>query len=187
MVTTAQHHRWFAFLRAINTGNRRLTNEALLAPFVELGFEHVAAYQAAGNVTFVTDGDRDGPAQLEARLEGALAQAYGFEVPTFVRGAGELAAAIDPLPFTAEQLATTEGRVQITFLRDEPDPSAVTGALSLVPDADAVAFRERQWLWLPRAGVSTSALPVSRIEQLVGPMTMRTVGTIERMIAKFGG
>jgi uncharacterized protein (DUF1697 family) len=44
--------RYYAFLRAINTGNRRLSNEQLLAPFLELGFTDVAAYQAAGNVTF---------------------------------------------------------------------------------------------------------------------------------------
>lgn len=184
-MTTEDRQRWFAFLRAINTGTRRLTNDALVAPFAELGFRHVAAYQAAGNVTFVAD-DGDAP-ELEARLDAALADAYGFEVPAFVRRADELAAAIDPLPFTTGQLAATEGRVQITFLRDEPDPAAVAEALALVPDVDAVVFSGRQWLWLPAAGVSTSELAVSRIEQLVGPMTMRTVGTIERMLAKFAG
>jgi uncharacterized protein (DUF1697 family) len=184
-VSAAQHRRWFAFLRAVNTGNRRLTNETLLAPLAQLGVRDVAAYQAAGNVTFVTDGDRE-PAELEARLEVALADAHGFEVPTFVRSADELTAAIDPLPFAAAQLAVTEGRVQITFLRDEPAPDAVTAALALVPDDDAVVFGDRHWLWLPRTGISGSELAVGRIEGLVGPMTTRTVGTVERMLARFG-
>jgi hypothetical protein len=49
-----------------------------------------------------------------------------------------------------------------------------------------VALHDRQWFWLPRAGVSTSMLPVSRIERILGPMTMRTVATVERLVARFG-
>lgn len=178
-------HRWFAFLRAINTGNRRLTNDQLLAPFRRAGLDHVAAYQAAGNVTFVAGGVGDGD-ELEVRLERTLAAAYGFEVPTFVRRADELATAVEALPFAGDLIAATEGRVQITFLRDRPDDATIAEVMALVPDDDAVAFRGRHWFWLPRAGVSTSELPVSRIEQHLGPMTMRTVGTVERLLAKFG-
>jgi len=175
--------RWFVFLRAVNTGSRRLTNEALLAPFVDLGLDRVAAYQAAGNVTFVAEEQDAG--LLEPRLDGVLAEAYGFDVATFVRSGAELSAAIDPLPFSEAQLAATEGRMQITFLRDAPDADTTVEVMALVPDDDAVVFGPRHWLWLPRTGVSASELPVSRIEQLVGPMTMRTVGTVQRMLDRF--
>lgn len=176
--------RWFAFLRAINTGDRRLTNAALLAPFEQFGLRDVAAYQAAGNVTFLAH-DVDDREAFERHLGETLAEAYGFDVPTFVRSAGELATAVDPVPFSEAELAGTEGRVQIVFLRREPPPATVAEALALAPADDTVVFAGRHWLWLPRAGVSTSALPVSRIERLVGPMTMRTVGTVRRMLAKF--
>jgi hypothetical protein len=97
--------RYYAFLRAINTGDRRLTNAQLVAPFHELGYVDVAAYQAAGNVTFRCN---DPEAVDEQRIEAA-----------------------------------------------------------------------------PVEGVSTSAVPVGRIEALLGEMTMRTLGTVTRMFAKF--
>jgi uncharacterized protein (DUF1697 family) len=91
--------RYYAFLRAINTGNRRLSNEQLLAPFHELGFTDVAAYQAAGNVTFRS---ADPDTVAEARIEAALAAAYGFDAPTFVRTAAEIQSIVAAEPFTTE-------------------------------------------------------------------------------------
>lgn len=175
--------RHYAFLRAINTGNRRLTNEQLLAPFVELGLADVAAYQAAGNVTF-----RAEPAAIDERdLETALAGAYGFETPTFVRSAAEIAAIVETQPFTADEVAATAGRVQVTFLRSTPSDEQVRAILDLVPPEDRVRVIGREWYWLPVEGLSTSAMPVDRIERALGEMTMRTLGTVRRMSAKFGG
>ena len=45
----------------------------------------------------------------------------------------------------------------------------------------------REWYWLPTDGISGSALPVTRIEALLGEMTIRTLGTVARMYAKLGG
>lgn len=174
--------RYFAFLRAINTGNRRLTSDELLAPFHQLGFTDVGAYQAAGNVTFRSDG----PDLVdERRIEEVLTDAYGFHAPTFVRSAAEVHAIAAAEPFAAADIAGTAGKVQVTFLRTTPSPGAVEQALSLVPPEDRVVVDGRHWYWLPTAGVSTSALPVSQIESVLGEMTMRTVGTIERLLAKF--
>lgn len=174
--------RIFAFLRAINTGNRRVTNDELIAPFVALGLTDVAAYQAAGNLTFRTGDD---PIALEQRLDDALTEAFGFDAPTFVRTADEVDDAISRCPFTDEQLAGTQGRVQLTFLRTPPGDDTIAAAMALVPDDDLVEIGERDWFWLPRAGVSDSTLPVGRLEAQLGPMTMRTLGTVERMRSKF--
>ena len=172
----------FAFLRAINTGGRRLTNDQLLAPFRDLGLEDVAAYQAAGNVAFRSAR----PAvDLEGELELVLAAAYGFEVPVFVRTSAELQAVVADLPFSSSDLDASQGKAQITFLRSTPTADVVAEAMALVPAEDRVAFVGREWFWLPRTGVSDSLLPVTRIERIVGPMTMRTVGTVERMLARF--
>ena len=97
--------RYAAFLRAINTGQRRLTNDALLTPFQHLGYRDPTAYQAAGNVVFDAD--------------------------------------------------------------EIPDPATIEAA------------------FIERLGISASTLPVAELEGRVGPMTIRTLGTIERMIAKF--
>lgn len=178
----AHPSRYFAFLRAINVGERRVSNEQLVAPFVEAGFSDVTAYQAAGNITFRCD---DAAAAAEPALDDAIAAAYGFEAPVFVRSAEELRAIVESSPFTTDQLAATEGRVQLTFLREAPDDSVRAAVADIVPADDLVAFDGRHWFWLPRLGVSASALPVGRIERLVGPMTMRTLGTVRRMLSKF--
>ena len=172
--------RCFAFLRAINTGTRRLTNEQLLAPFIDLGFDDAAAYQAAGNVTF-----RAGELIDERSIEQALQAAYGFDAPTFVRSAAEVDAVVRAEPFSQSEIATTAGKVQVAFLRDEPTPQAIARLAELVPDDDRVRVIGREWYWLPVEGVSTSTLPVGQIETLFGEMTMRTVGTVSRMAAKF--
>jgi uncharacterized protein (DUF1697 family) len=173
----------FAFLRAINTGGRRLTNDALLAPFRQLGLDEPRAYQASGNVVFRTDRDLD---DLEEELASVSARAYGFDVPVFLRSDAELRAVTAAVPFSAEQLAATERRAQVTFLASTPDEDRWSEVLDLTPAEDLVALHERQWYWLPRAGVSTSLLPVSRIERILGPMTMRTVATLDRLITRFG-
>jgi uncharacterized protein (DUF1697 family) len=174
----------FAFVRAINTGGRRLTNEQVLAPFLEAGLDDVHAYQAAGNVAFRSDRSA---AELERELAGRLGASYGFDAPTFVRPTDEVRLAIRGLTFPAEALAASQGKAQVTFLARTPTPDQVEATSALVPPEDHVIFAGRQWFWLPRAGVSDSMLPVSRIEGILGPMTMRTVGTVERMLAKFGG
>ncbi len=175
--------RHYAFLRAINTGERRVTNEELLAPFHALGYAEVAAYQAAGNVTFVADRSAE---QIEDELADTLGAAYGFDAPAFVRSSGEMASIVATCPFTPDQIAATEGRIQITFLADPADAAANRDVLAAVPADDRVVVAGREWWWLPRAGVSTSQLAVRSIEERLGPMTMRTLGTIERMLAKFG-
>ena len=145
-----------------------------------MGFSDVAAYQAAGNVTFRTEGAVD-----EAVIESTLADAYGFETPTFVRSSTEIAAVAGIEPFTPEAIAGTAGRVQVTFLRDTPSPDRAAALVELAPDEDRVRVIGREWYWLPVAGVSGSALRVGDIERLVGVMTMRTLGTVARMQARF--
>lgn len=173
--------RMAAFIRAINTGGRRLTNADLLRPFHALGLSDAAAYQAAGNIVFTS---ADHPFDLETELAAALGEAYGFAAPTFVRTLAHLRSCVTDLPFPTEVVTSTEGRTQITFLAETPGADQISDALALVPDEDHVAFVGREWYWLPRAGVSESQLPVTRIERIVGPMTMRTVGTVERLVAK---
>jgi hypothetical protein len=65
-----------------------------------------------------------------------------------------------------------------------PSDDRIREAFAFVPAEDRVAVVGREWYWLPRAGVSDSLLPVTRIERIVGSMTMRTVGTVERMVAQ---
>jgi uncharacterized protein (DUF1697 family) len=75
-------NRYVAFLRGMNLGGRRITNEALRAHFEALGCEGVATFRASGNVIFESAGR---PAALTTTLEDGLAEALGYEVPVFLR------------------------------------------------------------------------------------------------------
>ncbi len=170
------------FLRAINTGGRRLTNDELLAPFVAAGFDEVAAYQAAGNVVVRADAE----SLRHDRLDALIAAAYGFDAPSFSLSFTRLDAVIREQPFDDLTLSATVGQTQIAFLRTAPDLAAVEAVAALVPSDDAVIVRDDVLYWLPREGISESKLPVATIEKVIGPMTIRTLGTIERLLAKFG-
>lgn len=173
---------YFAFIRAINTGNRRLRNDQIIAPFVGLGFTGVAAYQAAGNVVFCTDDPQEASSE---RIEAALADAYGFDAPVFVRHIDQARAAVDANPFGEADIAETAGRIQISFMRTAADPATVASIQAMVPDDDRVVFSGREWYWLPTRGISESQLNVRSIETLAGAMTMRTLGTVTRMVARY--
>lgn len=172
--------RYFAFLRAINTGNRRLTNERLLAPFAELGFTDVAAYQAAGNVTFCSDDSVDA-----RHIERALAAAYGFDTPAFIRSAAEVRAIADLEPFSTTEIAATAGKAQVAFLRSRPSLDRIAALAELAPAEDLVRVIGSEWYWLPVEGISGSKLDVRQVGALLGEMTMRTLSTVARMSSRF--
>jgi uncharacterized protein (DUF1697 family) len=174
--------RWCIFLRAINTGGRRVTNEQLLAPFRSAGFDEVAAYQAAGNI--VVTGDDDELLHHDA-LDPLLSDAYGFGTPSFVRSFARLRELVAEQPFGDEDLAATDGRIQLAFLRTEPGRATIAEVDELVPADDRVVIRGDALYWLPQTGVSNSRLPVGAIEQLVGPLTIRSLGTVERLLGRF--
>jgi uncharacterized protein (DUF1697 family) len=172
--------RYAAFLRGINVGGRRVTGEQLRAPFEALGFQEVASFLASGNVVFATDSTED----LEARLGTALQAAFGFEVDVFVRTADEVADIAGCQPFPTEVVAATDGKLQVTFLRDQPAPTGVEEAMAHATDQDRLAVIGREWYWLPTAGISTSTLDVKAMERALGRGTTRTHNTVTRLRAK---
>lgn len=175
--------RVFVFIRAINVGSLRLTNDRLMEPFAGLGFADVAAYQAAGNITFRCD---DPTAVKPDLLEAELGRVYGFDPVIFVRTPDEMRKIVTAQPFSPDDIARTQGRIQVSFLRKVPNDSMIGEVFDLAPAGDMVAFFERHWFWLPATGVSDSQLPVKSVEEIVGPITMRTLGTVRRMFDKFG-
>ena len=99
-----------AFLRAINVGGRRVTNDRLIQIATDAGLREVSAYQAAGNLLLTSDAD-----PTEA-LQHALFATLGFEVPVFVRAAAAVHALIAAQPFPDDRVATSKGKVQVTLL-----------------------------------------------------------------------
>lgn len=174
--------RFVAFLRGLNVGGHRVTMDELRGHFEAVGLASVQSFLASGNVAFET-GDADAHA-LEQRIERQLADALGYEVPTFLRTASEVRAIAEREPFAAEVVDASDGKLQVAMLREAPDAEARAEVLGMATDADRLAIVGRELFWLPSGGMRDADLDLQAIERLLGEMTMRTRRTVERIAAE---
>jgi uncharacterized protein (DUF1697 family) len=175
-------NRYVAFLRGMNLGGRRITNDDLRSHFEALGCADVATFRASGNVIFTSDGE---PAtMLTTRLESGLAEALGYEVPVFLRSAEELSAIASYEAFEPKLVDSSRGKLQIALLMKKPSAAAAKKALVLSTDADRLAIEARELYWLPDGGLSDSELDLKALAATLGPTTIRTKGTIDQIAAK---
>ncbi len=169
--------RSFAFLRGINVGGRRPRKDELIAAVDGPELHDVSTYQASGNLLFDTDTDDTtlGPI-LEERLEAAL----GYEVACFVRTLDDLTAIVDELP------APGSGeKHQIVFFAADPGAETREAYAAAAGSADTLRWRDRELVWTHEGGMLDSPLG-DAMQRLIPPTnTVRTAGTIERLVAKF--
>jgi uncharacterized protein (DUF1697 family) len=173
-----------AFLRGMNLGGRRITNEELRSCFEAMGCDGVATFRASGNLVFEEPSGED-PADLGARLEEGLAEALGYEVPVFLRSDEEVRAIAAQQPFAPGLLEASTGKLQVALLLAEPGLAARKEALELATDEDRLAIVGRELYWLPSGRLSDSALDLKAIDRVLGRTTMRTRGTIEEIAARY--
>jgi len=176
-----------AFLRGMNLGRRRITNDDLRAHVEALGFTDVATFRASGNV-ILTAPDDGALEDAARRLATGLSEALAYDVPVFARSAEQVRAIATRQPFSDDELAASSGKPQVMLLERAPSAAARSAALALAPDGDRFVFDGADLHWLPAAGLSDSELDVKALAQAVGHGTVRTKGTIELIAAKhFGG
>jgi uncharacterized protein (DUF1697 family) len=171
-----------AFLRGMNLGRRRISNEELAAAFEALGFEEVCTFRASGNVAFQVP--RGAPTDLVARIESGLAQALGYAVPTFLRSAEEVRSIAAHKPFPERVTSASAGKLQVALLSRSPTPDAAEAVLAMDAASDRLALGRSELYWLPQGPMSDSDLDLKAIERLLGATTIRTKGTIEQMAEK---
>lgn len=175
--------RYVAFLRGMNLGGRRIKNEQLREEFEALDFTEVACFRASGNVVFATEETEE--ASLGSRIEAGLGEALGYEVPVYLRGAGELRAVAGHEPFEPAVHRASKGKLQVGLLHAPPRGQDRKQALALSTVEDRLAIDGRQLYWLPKGGLSESDLDLGALAAALGPWTMRTKGTIEQIVAKY--
>ena len=172
--------RYAAFLRAVNLGrNRRVSGADLKRLFEEAGAEEVSTFRTSGNVVF--EAPRDMTRELESHLEAEL----GHEMVIFVRTERELKAIAAREPFPPRALEASKGKLQVLLLGSKPPAATRREVLALATDEDRLAFGDRELFWLPSGGTQGSALDQNALGKLLGKATMRTMGTIEQLAAKF--
>lgn len=156
-----------------------MTNDDLAEVVRALGFEAVSVYQASGNVLL---GDRpaDQTPAITETLQTGLSAALGYDVPAIVRSTAEVHAIAAATAFGNDQ-PPVGSKPQVILLSSTPDAEAVA---DFSTSADRLAVAGSEIHWWPTAGVSTSDLDVRGLEARLGTMTIRTLGTIERISAR---
>ncbi len=165
-----------AFLRGVNVGGRRIDGAGMVDGADHAGFSGAASYQASGNLVFDSDQPRS---EVQDRLAGAFMATRGWDVAVFVRTIVELRAVVADIPFSPSQLADL-GKPQVGFAHAEVELS------ELSVDRDLVAAHGTEFYWVPHTGVSDADLDMTDFGRIGQPVTIRTLGTIERLVAKFG-
>ena len=179
--------RYAAFLRGINLGNRRVTNDQLRAAFEKLGLRQPATFRASGNVVFDTDRHIADVSQLASEIEAGLERGLGFPVQTFLRDAAEIRAIAAHEPFPSEIVRACEGKLQVMLLEGKPSQSARARVLALASEEDRLEVHACECYWLPSGRISDSQLDLKAIAAALGAATQRTMATIELIAAKHFG
>ena len=175
--------RHVAFLRGINVGGHRITNDELSSHVAALGFSGVRTFRASGNVILDVP-DEDPPDVVARALESGLAAALGYAVPVFVRDGAALGVIAARQPFPAAIVTASTGKLQVAFLHDRPGPQAIADALAVATADDRLAISGTELYWLPSRGVGRSELNLKALGAALGPMTVRTMGTIRELAAR---
>jgi len=106
-----------AILRGINVGGKRkILMVDLKALFEDLGFTDIITYIQSGNVIF-NSVEETSNTELSDKIEKAITEKYGFEVPVIVRTASELKKAVSINPFLQKDEVNID-RLFLTFLKN---------------------------------------------------------------------
>ena len=169
-------HRYAVFLRAINTGRRRLKMADLAAAYRDAGYRDVATYLASGNVVLSAAEPPDPPA-----LSKVVADAFGFESEAFVRSGPELIAVVERNPWP-----DPDALVEVSFLEHEPDPDAARTLESIVEPPEGLVVSGAEVFYLREGkGIETVHKEVTTAKMLGQTTTRRGLRTVRDVLERY--
>ena len=131
-------------LRGINVGGHRKVKMAELKVVLqELDFQNIATYIQSGNIIF--NADTEDTVQLAEKIQKAILEYFGFEVPVICLEAARLQHAVKSNPFATEN--TLIENLHLTFLSETPEESRVT-ALEAIDYAPDQFLNQNAWIYL---------------------------------------
>lgn len=170
--------RYVAFLRGMNVGGHRITNEQLCDCLAASGCENPWAFLASGNVVF--DSAARSRSTLSKRLEKGLEAKLGYAVPTFLRTAKQVIEIAEADPF-AQSARKLNGKPQVALLGSEPTAAQRRKALAFATNEDRLEIVGEELHWEPSGKLLDSTLDLAGIASILGPMTVRTRNTLQRL------
>ena len=174
---------YVAFLRAINLGpTRTFPKDAIQTATEAAGGRDVETYINTGNVRLTHSARSVGAVQKA--LEKAYAAAAGFDVPTVVFTAADLAA----LATRGEELHAEhapDGAHYVTLYAAAPTAATVQAACGLAHQGETVVVEGRAAHVLLDGNIHTSRLLASREFKALGHGTARTIKVLRTVSEKW--
>ncbi|MSR88313.1 MAG: DUF1697 domain-containing protein [Candidatus Margulisbacteria bacterium] len=103
---------YFAFLRGINVGGKRLVKmDALRSLFLELGYENAHTILASGNIRF------EAVNPTAETIESALESSFGFSIPVTLWTLREIQTLVESNPFSHVDISP-DTKCYVTFTAD---------------------------------------------------------------------
>jgi len=181
-----------ALLRGINLASHNKVPMGELRTLCgELGLGDVTTYIQSGNVVFSSV--RTDSSALAGELEGAIAGAFGFDVPVVLRSAVELEGIAASNPYV--QGGRDPSELSVGFLAELPAPERVSALradplASRPPGRDEFALLGREVFLHHPNGYGRSKLTNSYFDRRLGTMmtvrNWRTVVTLGEMTQRLG-
>ena len=123
-------------------------------------------------------------AALEAKIEGMLKKALGYDVPTFVRPLADVVTAAERALFPEKDVVAA-GALLVGLLKPPVDPAAQKRLDALDPAQHTFKIAGDELYWLCKVKQSETRLTPGQIERaLGGPTTMRSIISIRKLAAK---
>lgn len=174
---------YVAFLRAINLGaTRRFAKDAIRSATEEAGGRAVETYINTGNVRLTHSARSVGTVQ--DALEKAYADAAGFEIPTVVFTAADLAA----VTARGEELHAEHapsGQHYVSLFSAAPTAAAGAAVEALEHAGETVVVDGRAAYVLLEGDVHTSKLLASKEFKALGQGTARTIKVLRTVTEKW--
>ena len=173
---------YVALLRGINVNGITITMSSLKDLFRGLGFTGVKTVLASGNVIFEAGpGESDAPA-LKARIEAALAEAYGYEAWIVLLDTDTLARVVSGYPFDPKR----DGWHPYVVFSSDPAALAelLAGADGLDPHDERVTAGDGVLYWEVRRAVGVKS-PFSKLSgktRYRSSTTTRNLRTLQKLV-----
>ena len=134
---------YVALLRGINVGgNRKVEMSRLKEIFEGVGTNNVRTYINSGNVIFT---DERRPGDLDAVLEKAIEEEFGFHVEVLLRDLDAMRSLVDAIP--SEWVNDKTQRTDVWFLWDDHDTPEVMDGLTIKDGIDEVFYVPGAVVW----------------------------------------
>lgn len=166
---------FIALLRAVNVGGRKVEMAKLRTVAEKAGFKDVQTYIASGNLVFRATG---AASAVQAKLEAAIAAAFGIDVPVILRTAEQWPEYLAGNPFPKAAPAF----LYLCLSQGPPAKDAARNAVAKgIAGEEAKLVGDALWVHYP-AGMGPSKVTPAHIDKAMGsPTTARNWNTVRKL------